>query len=148
MAAVPAPRGRGSRIAVAGRWLIDESYNANPESVALALRDLAAAPPPRFALLADMLELGPEGPAFHEGLLPALESLDGVFLVGPLMSALAAPLGPKCLGAWPTLAELDLEPILRVLTPGAQLLVKGSNRFFWQGKTVEALRQRLEAVAY
>ena len=86
--------------------------------MALALRDLAAAPGPRFALLADMLELGPEGPAFHQGLLPGLAALDGVFLVGPLMSALAAPLGPRCLGAWPTLAELELEPILRVLTPG------------------------------
>lgn len=148
MAAVPSPPGRGSRLSVAGRSLIDESYNANPESVALALRDLAAAPGPRFALLADMLELGPEGPAFHQGLLPGLAALDGVFLVGPLMSALAAPLGPRCLGAWPTLAELELEPILRVLTPGAQLLIKGSNRFFWQGKTVDALRQRLEAMAY
>lgn len=148
MAAVPSPRGRGSRVAVAGRLLIDESYNANPESVALALRDLATAPGPRYALLADMLELGPEGPAFHQALRPALEALDGVFLVGPLMSALQAPLGARCLGAWPTLEDLELEPILEVLTPGAQLLVKGSNRFFWQGKTVDALRQRLEAMAY
>ena len=31
------------------------------------------------------------------------------------------------------------------LSPGAQLLVKGSNRFFWQARTVDRLRDALEA---
>ena len=39
---------------------------------------------------------------------------------------------------------LDLAPILDARSPGAQLLVKGSNRFFWQARTVDRLRDALE----
>ena len=147
MAAVPAPRGRGSRLEAGGCVLIDESYNANPESMGLALRDLLAAPGqgPKLALLADMLELGEEAPAFHAALEARLAGLDGVFLLGPLMQPLAERLGPRCSGWWPSTDALDLAPILAALSPGAQLLVKGSNRFFWQARTVDRLRDALEA---
>ena len=147
MAAVPAPKGRGSRLEAGGCVLIDESYNANPESMGLALRDLLAAPGqgPKLALLADMLELGEEAPAFHAALEARLAGLDGVFLLGPLMQPLAERLGPRCSGWWPSTDTLDLAPILAALSPGAQLLVKGSNRFFWQARTVDRLRDALEA---
>ena len=147
MAAVPAPKGRGSRLEAGGCVLIDESYNANPESMGLALRDLLAAPGqgPKLALLADMLELGEEAPAFHAALEARLAGLDGVFLLGPLMQPLAERLGPRCSGWWPSTDTLDLAPILDALSPGAQLLVKGSNRFFWQARTVDRLRDALEA---
>src|SRR5690606_21144892 len=67
LAAVSAPAGRGQRteLAVAGGrfLLIDESYNANPASVAAALAAMATVPRDRFArriaVLGDMLELGP-----------------------------------------------------------------------------------------
>ena len=147
MAAVPAPKGRGSRLEAGGCVLIDESYNANPESLRLALRDLRATsgPGPKLALLADMLELGAEAPAYHAALEAPLSGLDGVFLLGPLMKPLAERLGPKCWGWWPSTEALDLAPILNALSPGAQLLVKGSNRFFWQARTVDRLRDALEA---
>ena len=147
MAAVAAPKGRGSRDEVGGCVIIDESYNANPESVGLALRDLEAAPGtgPKLALLADMLELGDDGPAYHLALEEALAGLQGVFLIGPLMKPLADRLGPRCRGWWPSTEALDLAPILDALSPGAQLLVKGSNRFFWQARTVDRLRDALEA---
>ena len=147
MAAVPAPKGRGSRLEAGGCVVIDESYNANPESMRLALRDLCAAPAkgPRLALLADMLELGEDAPAFHAALEEPLTALDGVFLLGPLMKPLAERLGPRCRGWWPSTDALDLTPILDALGPGAQLLVKGSNRFFWQARTVDRLRDALEA---
>ena len=147
MAAVPAPRGRGSRLEAGGCVLIDESYNANPESMGLALRDLQAAPGkgPKLALLADMLELGVDGPAFHVALEEHFAGLDGVFLLGPLMKPLAERLGPRCWGWWPSTDNLDLAPILDALSPGAQLLVKGSNRFFWKARTVDRLRDALDA---
>lgn len=146
MAAVPAPRGRGSRLNAGGCTLIDESYNANPESMRLALHDLQAAPGsgPKLALLADMLELGEDAPAFHAALEDGFAGLDGVFLLGPLMKPLAERLGPLCRGWWASTETLDLAPILEALSPGAQLLVKGSNRFFWQARTVDRLRDALE----
>lgn len=147
MAAVPAPKGRGSRLEAGGCVLIDESYNANPESMGLALRDLLAAPGqgPKLALLADMLELGVDAPAFHSALEAQLAGLDGAFLLGPLMKPLAERLGKRCQGWWPSTDALDLAPILAALSPGAQLLVKGSNRFFWQAQTVDRLRDALAA---
>lgn len=147
MVAVPAPKGRGSRQEAGGCVLIDESYNANPESMRLALRDLDAAPGtgPKLALLADMLELGENAPAYHLALEDALAGLDGVFLLGPLMKPLALRLGSRCRGWWASTDALDLAPILDALSPGAQLLVKGSHRFFWQARTVDRLRDALAA---
>ena len=73
-----------------GVEVIDESYNANPASMAAALALLAKAPGRRVAVLGDMLEMGPDGAAHHAGLAPALEAAhaDLVFLCGPLMKVL------------------------------------------------------------
>ena len=65
--------------------VIDESYNANPASVAAALALLGQAPVGahgrRIAVLGDMLELGPRGRALHRGLSAAVEAnaIDLVF---------------------------------------------------------------------
>ncbi|RZT94943.1 UDP-N-acetylmuramoyl-tripeptide--D-alanyl-D-alanine ligase [Rivibacter subsaxonicus] len=45
--------------------LIDDSYNANPDSVRAAIDVLAGLPGPRWLLLGDMGEVGNQGPAFH-----------------------------------------------------------------------------------
>jgi UDP-N-acetylmuramoyl-tripeptide--D-alanyl-D-alanine ligase len=45
--------------------LIDDSYNANPDSVRAAIDVLAALPGPRWLVLGDMGEVGDQGPAFH-----------------------------------------------------------------------------------
>src|SRR3954453_10878843 len=90
----PAP-GRGIRRALevsnGEATLIDESYNANPASMAAALNVLgqAAVGPHgrRIAILGDMLELGPAGPALHRGLVDAVKAnhIDLVYCCGPLM---------------------------------------------------------------
>jgi UDP-N-acetylmuramoyl-tripeptide--D-alanyl-D-alanine ligase len=48
-----------------GFTVIDDSYNANPDSVRAAIDVLASCPEPRVLVLGDMGEVGPEGPAFH-----------------------------------------------------------------------------------
>jgi murE/murF fusion protein len=45
--------------------LVDDSYNANPDSVRAAIEVLAELPAPRWLLLGDMGEVGDQGPAFH-----------------------------------------------------------------------------------
>ena len=45
--------------------LIDDTYNANPDSVRAAIDVLAALPGPRWLVLGDMGEVGAHGPAFH-----------------------------------------------------------------------------------
>src|SRR6202163_3750402 len=71
--------------------LIDESYNANPASMAAALQVLGRANlgprGPRLAVLGDMLELGPSSAALHRGLNEAIQAnrIDLVYCCGPLM---------------------------------------------------------------
>ena len=78
---------RSLRLSVGGRHVIDDAYNANPASVAAALRSLATiGTGRRVAVLGDMAELGDEGIAMHREVLGiALEcGLDAVAIVGPL----------------------------------------------------------------
>ncbi|MCC6852110.1 MAG: UDP-N-acetylmuramoyl-tripeptide--D-alanyl-D-alanine ligase [Rubrivivax sp.] len=61
--------GRSRTLAL--RWraraatLVDDSYNANPDSVRAAIDLLAALPAPRWLLLGDMGEVGSQGPQYH-----------------------------------------------------------------------------------
>ncbi len=80
--------------------LIDDAFNANPTSMAAALEVLAAMTPVdgvgrirkgrRIAILGDMLELGPDEMAMHAAVadLPAMNAVDVVHCVGPLMKHL------------------------------------------------------------
>jgi len=47
------------------RTLVDDTYNANPDSVRAAIAVLAELPAPRLLVLGDMGEVGEQGPAFH-----------------------------------------------------------------------------------
>jgi UDP-N-acetylmuramoyl-tripeptide--D-alanyl-D-alanine ligase len=60
-------RSRAIEVAVSGRerTVIDDTYNANPDSVRAAVDVLAELPGPRMLVLGDMGEVGREGPAFH-----------------------------------------------------------------------------------
>lgn len=119
-------KGRGERIKLGGIEIIDESYNANPASMAAALSLLAKAPGRKFAVLGDMLEMGPDGPALHAGIAAHLDAADHVFLCGPLMMALAdvLPAGRVSYAA----NSKELAPIVAAaVRDGDTLLVKGSN---------------------
>jgi UDP-N-acetylmuramoyl-tripeptide--D-alanyl-D-alanine ligase len=140
------PAGRGRRHEIAGLTVIDDSYNANPESMAAALRTLAAEPAGRrFALVGEMLELGADGPAYHRNLAPLCADLDGVFCIGEGMRALADALAAAGRpGYWQAQADdALLDRLAAALRAGDMLLVKGSNRVFWVKNYLDRLLQRL-----
>ena len=111
--------------------LVDESYNANPISMAAALKSLGArkAPGRRIVVLTDMLELGPDGPAFHAALAAPIEAanVDFVFCAGPQMKSLWQALPTTHQGAYAeTAAELSPR-VASAVEPGDVVMVKGSN---------------------
>ncbi len=118
--------------------LIDDSYNANPASVAAALAVLAAAPVRdgvgrvargrRIAVLGDMLELGEAAPRLHADLadLPAMERIDRVDCVGPLMRHLYQALPAHQRGIWRETSADMLKHVRGHLDSGDVVLVKGS----------------------
>lgn len=127
--------GRGAektvRIAGGAFTLIDESYNANPISMAAALKTLGARQERgrRIVALTDMLELGPDAPAFHAALAAPIEAagVDLVFCAGPMMKSLWDALPPTRRGGYAE-AAADIAPrVASAAEPGDLVMVKGSN---------------------
>jgi len=128
-------KGRGERHRIdlddGEALLIDESYNANPASMAATLKSLGAERDAkrRIAILGPMRELGPQSDTLHAALAPAVigAHVDELILIGDEMR----PLAEKVVGS----ISLDLvsnvdeatETLLRALRPGDVVLVKASN---------------------
>ena len=74
---------------------MDDSYNANPDSVRAAIEVLATLPAPRLLVLGDMGEVGDQGPAFHAeaGALARSLGVDALFTLGDLSQAAASSFG-------------------------------------------------------
>lgn len=111
--------------------LIDESYNANPLSMAAGFKTLGARSTSgrRVVVLTDMLELGEQSRDLHEGLAGPIDAagLDLVHAAGPEMRWLYDALPISRRGVWrATAAELAAEAALLV-APGDIVMVKGSN---------------------
>lgn len=66
LATVQNPAGRFQMQQIGGYKLLDDSYNANPASMAAALRVLEKMPEPRVAVLGTMLEQGEQAPIAHQ----------------------------------------------------------------------------------
>jgi UDP-N-acetylmuramoyl-tripeptide--D-alanyl-D-alanine ligase len=135
LADLPGLAGRGERrrVALEGgeALLIDESYNANPASMAATLRTFGAlrVAGRRIAVLGAMRELGESSAGFHAALAEPVEAagVATAILVGDEMEALAKALGAKVKMAHVPDTATAIELARREARPGDAILVKGSN---------------------
>ncbi|MES2512402.1 MAG: UDP-N-acetylmuramoyl-tripeptide--D-alanyl-D-alanine ligase [Pseudomonadota bacterium] len=132
-------RSRALVISVGGRALnlVDDTYNANPDSMRAAIDVLAELPGPRLLVMGDMGEVGNQGPAFHEeaGRYARERGIDMLFALGD-QSALAV----TSFGAGRHFADIDAlnEAVLSGLSGLGSVLVKGS-RFMKMERAVQAM---------
>ena len=77
--------------------LVDDTYNANPDSVRAAIDVLAGLPGPRWLVLGDMGEVGDQGPAFHQeiGAYAQARGIDAFWCAGGLCAHAARAYGPE-----------------------------------------------------
>lgn len=124
-------RGRRFTVAVGGgeALVIDESYNANPASVAATLAVLGGEPGRHIAVLGEMRELGPGSDAYHAALAgPVLDArVEAALLVGERMAPLAEALEGKIDFVHVPDAASALDRLNGMIAPGDTVLVKGSN---------------------
>ena len=111
--------------------LIDESYNANPASMAATLKSLGEERDVsrRIAVLGPMRELGAHSSALHAGLAPAvLEArVDRLILIGEEMRPLDEVLDDRVPVDRVDSVEEATETLMRIVRPGDAVLVKASN---------------------
>ncbi len=144
---VELPAGRGRETRIGGVTIIDDSYNANPVSMAYAIKQLAKRPGRRLALLGEMLELGHSEAESHIELGHQAGSLiDGAWCVGQAarLTHQALPASVQ-LGWHEKPSDALMDSVLEILQAGDCLLIKGSNRIFWTQGFARILRQRLAA---
>lgn len=126
-------RGERHRIRIDGgeALLIDESYNANPASMAATLKSLGseAEVKRRIAVLGPMRELGARSEELHAGLAtPVLEAkVDELVLVGGDMAPLETALSGQISITRVRGAVEAADAVSRMLRPGDAVLVKASN---------------------
>jgi UDP-N-acetylmuramoyl-tripeptide--D-alanyl-D-alanine ligase len=119
-----------------GAHVIDDTYNANPDSVIAAIEVLAAAPAPRALVLGDMGEVGSDGPAFHEeiGRHARARGIERLLAVGALARAAARAFGPG--GEHFDSVEALIARLQGLMAARPTVLVKGS-RFMRMERVVE-----------
>jgi UDP-N-acetylmuramoyl-tripeptide--D-alanyl-D-alanine ligase len=105
-----------------GGLLLNDCYNANPVSMRAALEHLVARANGRrrVAVIGEMRELGPQGPAYHEevGALVRELGIERVIAVGELARAYG--------GEWVATPAEAATRLREILEPGDVVLVKGS----------------------
>jgi UDP-N-acetylmuramoyl-tripeptide--D-alanyl-D-alanine ligase len=124
---------RLERSEIGGVWILNDAYNANPDSMRAALHtlsELGSGAQRRIVILGDMLELGEQTPALHAEIgdcIASLPGLDTVILVGTHMNSAAERLNGRAL----RLESLDgggAGEVASLLRPGDLVLIKGSRR--------------------
>ena len=112
--------------------LIDDSYNANPDSVRAAIDVLAELPGPRLLVLGDMGEVGNQGPAFHAevGAYARERGIEQLFTLGGESAAMQGR----------HFADIEglVAAVLQALDGATSVLVKGS-RFMRMERVVAAI---------
>ncbi len=120
--------------------LVDDTYNANPDSVRAAIDVLAELPAPRLLVLGDMGEVGDQGPQFHDevGAYAAERGIEALYTVGDLCVHAA-----KAFGGARHFDSMDalLADVAHNAPEFQSIVVKGS-RFMKMERVVEALVQQ------
>jgi len=132
-------RSKAILLAVHGRevTLVDDTYNANPDSVRAAIDVLADLPGPRLLVLGDMGEVGHQGPLFHAeaGRYAKAKGIEGVLTLGELAQVAANAFeGARHFES----VEKLVDALLNDLPHLRSVLVKGS-RFMRMERVVDAL---------
>jgi UDP-N-acetylmuramoyl-tripeptide--D-alanyl-D-alanine ligase len=140
---------------LAGATVIDDSYNANPDSMRAAIDVLAAQPAPRVLVMGDMGEVGDHGLAFHReigayarergidalyGLGDATRDACAAFGAAPQTATTVAPTTAAKARHFDDAVALTDALLQAQFGAGATVLVKGS-RFMRMERIVDALTQ-------
>jgi UDP-N-acetylmuramoyl-tripeptide--D-alanyl-D-alanine ligase len=125
--------------------LVDDTYNANPDSVRAAIDVLAELPAPRLLVLGDMGEVGQQGPAFHAevGTYAKSRGIQALFTLGDLCAySSQAFSGSQHFESMDSLQET----VLLQMSNYKSVVIKGS-RFMKMERVVESLRAVTQSVA-
>ncbi len=125
--------------AMTGATVIDDTYNANPDSMLAAIDVLAARPSPRVLVMGDMGEVGDNGPEFHRevGAYAKARGIDALYALGDASRDACAAYGSEarhCDDVTALVAQLQQAGY----GPAATYLVKGS-RFMKMERVVDAV---------
>jgi UDP-N-acetylmuramoyl-tripeptide--D-alanyl-D-alanine ligase len=130
-------RSRAIALPIEGRTLtlVDDTYNANPDSVRAAIDVLAELPGPRVLVLGDMGEVGDQGPQFHAevGDYARQRGIERLLTLGEQARAMNGE-------HFGSVEDLNAE-VVRAARQAASVLVKGS-RFMKMERVVQALQQQ------
>ena len=139
-------RSRAIALQLNGRilTLVDDTYNANPDSMQAAIEVLAELPGPRLLVIGDMGEVGDQGPQFHAeaGRHAAGRGIEHLFTLGEQSREAATAFGPA--RHFNDMAELAAA-VVAALPHVASILVKGS-RFMKMERLVEAVSAATESM--
>ena len=122
--------------------LVDDTYNANPDSVRAAIDVLAELPGPRLLVLGDMGEVGNQGPEFHAevGAYAAEKGIDALFTLGELSLHAHRAFGSQKGQHFADMAALQAA-MTAVWRSVSSILVKGS-RFMKMERVVQTLQEQ------
>ena len=133
-------RSRAFSVSVAGRdiTVVDDTYNANPDSMHAAIQVLAELPGPQLLVMGDMGEVGDQGPQFHAeaGALAREAGIPTMFALGAQSVHAVSAYGDGA-GHFNDMSALQ-DAVRNVLPAVGSVLVKGS-RFMKMEQVVEAI---------
>lgn len=124
------------------RTLVDDAYNANPDSVRAAIDVLAELPGPRLLVLGDMGEVGDQGPQFHAeiGAYARQRGIDQFFALGEACAHAVAAFDAPGARHFSDIDTLNAA-VLHSLDTAQSVLVKGS-RFMAMERVLRAIQAR------
>jgi UDP-N-acetylmuramoyl-tripeptide--D-alanyl-D-alanine ligase len=125
--------------ALAGATVIDDTYNANPDSMRAAIDVLASCAAPRVLVMGDMGEVGDNGPAFHReiGAYARERGIDALYAMGDASRDACAEYGADA-HHFSDIGTLVAQLQQAGFVAAATFLVKGS-RFMQMERVVDAV---------